>query len=855
MDESPSPSNFESISRRLHEPLIPPLIAVICGILFVRILGFDPTLALVCAAASALFWFLASHLKKPLAAFVSGNAILFWIAIASASRVEQTPKPIIDVEPREVVRLNGCIDSLPQREAERLFFLFKAAPGARLRVSLYLKPDEPTPAWGYGQQLQLPLRIRAVHNSGNPGNFDAERYFAHRDIFWSASIVRNEAIVESGTNCGGVAQALIYHLRAWLLKRIEWLAQGDRYLNAMLGALLLGDNAKLEDSWTDNYRRTGTYHAIVISGIHITVLAGAVFWLLRLLQFRAMQAYVICAILAVAYALICDLTAPVVRAAGGYLLFLAARHFYRRGRILNLLAAVAIAYLLFDPSQLFEASFQLSFLAVLTLATLGIPLIESTTALWSRALNHLGERNFDTSNPAVGSRRLELRLAVGTLSRMLYLPEKRLAQFMTGILKTAIWSIDLSLTSAVVLVGLCLPTILFFHRLSFSSLTANLPVVFLLSVAVPIGFAAILIGPILTPLLKLLLYTSRSVVDWHLTWDPGDRIPDPPSWILIALPLALLLTAWVARKLPRFSAIPIAAVLAIFAYLVTHPYSQSPDLRPGLLEITAIDVGQGDSIFLATPTGHLALLDGGGNRSTKFDTGESTVSPYLWSRQISRLDTLIASHGDLDHMGGLLATLDNFRPRELWVGASVNGRLWDRLRAKAEARGTHIRYLATGDQTQLGNLKVYVLWPPRDEQFEKSNSTSLVLLLEHGSKRFLLTGDIDQSVESRLLENPLLPPLDYLKLAHHGSRSSSSNAFLDRTRPALAVSSSGFQNSFNHPHPLVLDRLNAHHTLLLRTDRLGQITVWSDGSKLTTDPYRYRSPATLGWIPLLQAVE
>ncbi len=855
MDESPSPSNSDSLSRKLHEPLVPPLIAIISGILFVRFLGFDPTLALACAVASGLLWFLARHLKQLIAAFVSGNAILFWIAIASASKVDHAPKPIIDVEPREVVMLNGCIDSLPQREAERLFFLFKAAPGARLRVSLYLKPDEPTPAWAYGQQLQLPLRIRAVHNSGNPGNFDAERYFAHREIFWSASIVRNEAIVENSIPCGNSAYALIYQFRALLLKRIDWIAQGDRYLNAMLGALLLGDNAKLEDSWTDNYRRTGTYHAIVISGIHITVLAGAVFWLLRLLQFRAMQAYVICAILAVVYALICDLTAPVVRAAGGYLLFLAARYFYRRGRILNLLAAVAIAYLLFDPAQLFEASFQLSFLAVLTLATLGIPLIEHTTALWSQALNHLEERNFDTTNPAVGSRRLELRLAVDTLSRILYLPEKRIAQFTAAVLKTSIWSLDLFLTSAVVLVGLCLPTILFFHRLSFSSLTANLPVVFLLSLAVPIGFAAILIGPLFTPLLKFLLYTSRSVVDWHLTWDPGDRIPDPPSWILIALPLALLLTAWAARKLPRFSAIPITAVLAIFAYLVTHPYSQSPILRPGLLEITAIDVGQGDSIFLATPGGHLALLDAGGNRSTKFDTGESTVSPYLWSRQISHLDTLIASHGDLDHIGGLIATLDNFRPRELWVSASISGHLWDRLRAKAEARGTLIRYLAAGDQAQLGTLRIQVLWPPRDELIQKSNSTSLVLLLEHGSKRFLLTGDIDQSVESRLLDNPLLPPLDYLKLAHHGSRTSSSKAFLDRTRPALAIASSGFQNSFNHPHPLVLERLNAHHTLLLRTDRMGQITVWSDGSKLTTDPYRYRSPDTLGWIPLLQTVE
>jgi competence protein ComEC len=849
------PSNFESLSRKLHEPLIPPLVAVISGILFVRVLGFDPTLALVCSTLSALLWFLATKLHHPRAAFLSGNAILFWLAIASASRTDNKPKPVIDTDSREVISLEGCVDSLPQREAERLFFTFTAAPGARLRVSLYLKPEESAPDWAYGHRLQLPLRIRPVHNSGNPGNFDAERYFAHREIYWSASIAKGYPIIQVPNACGNPVQAAIYKTRAWLLTRIEQIATGDRYLTAMLGALLLGDNAKLEDSFTDNYRRTGTYHAIVISGIHITVLAGSLFWLLRLLHFRPLQAYALCAILAVLYAVICDLTAPVVRAAGGYLLFLAARHFYRRGRILNLLAAVAIAYLLFDPAQLFEASFQLSFLAVLTLATLGLPLIENTTGLWSKALRKLSDPDYGDADPRTAPRRLEIQLALQTISRITHIPLKPLSQVTSHILASILWALDLFLTSAVVLIGLCLPTILFFHRLTFSSLTANLPVVFLLSLAVPLGFIAIFTGPMLTPLLKWLLNTSRTVVDWHLTWDPGDRIPDPPTWILIALPLALLTTAWAARKVPRYTAIPVAAVLALFAYLVTHPYSKTPNLNKNLLELTAIDVGQGDGLFLATPSGHLALLDAGGNRSTKFDTGESTVSPYLWSRHISKLHTLIASHGDLDHMGGLLAAHDNFRPDEIWVSAQVSGPLWDQLKAKATAKNTTIRYLAKGDRLKLGGLEVQTLWPPSDEQIDKSNLTSLVLLLHYGNQRFLLTGDIDQSIEARLLEDPNLPKLDYLKVAHHGSKTSSSEPFLAQTRPSLAVVSAGYQNNFNHPNPAVLHRLNQSRTLLLRTDRMGQITVLADGKKLTTDPFIYRSPSSLGWIPFTQALE
>ncbi len=855
MGESPSPSNFESLSTKLHEPLIPPLIAVIGGIIFARVLGFDPTLALALAGLSALLWLLSRHRRAPLAALLAGNTVVLWFAIASASWVESKPKPAITTEPREVVSIEGCVDSLPQRENDRLFFHFAAAPAARLRLGYYLKKDEPTPPWRYGQRLKLPLRLRAIHNSGNPGNFDAERYFAHRDIYWSGNVARGYAVTTLEGNCGNPAQAAIYATRTWLLNRVEWVGQGDRYFTAILGALLLGDNAKLEDSWIDNYRKTGTYHAIVISGTHITVLAAALFWLLRLLTFRPMQAHAICAVMAVCYALICDLSAPVVRAAGAYLLFLIARHYYRRGRMLNLLAAVAIVYLLADPAQLFEASFQLSFLAVLTLVTLAAPLAENTTALWHRALHRLDERNFDDSEPRAAERRLELRLAAGTLAQITGIDKARLQRLTSKVGWAIVASLDLIFTSAVVLIGLCLPTILFFHRLTFSSLTANLPVVVLLSLAVPIGFAAIAVGPILTPVLSKLLYLSRDVVDWHMTWDKSERIPDPPAWILLALPLALIATAWVARRVPKWVALPVAASLALFAFLVLHPYSKHPDLHPGLLEITSIDVGQGDALFIATPGGFTALLDAGGSRSPRFDTGESTVSPYLWSRHIAHLDALIASHADQDHMGGLLATLDNFSPRELWVSCSVAGPLWDKLKAKAEAQGVRVVYFGTGDRAILGDLSAKVLWPPRTEQVTKSNSTSLVLLLEHNQKHLLLTGDIDQTVEARLLEDPALGHLDYLKIAHHGSKTSTSAAFLARTTPALAVVSAGYQNSFNHPHPNVLQRLNDSHTLLIRTDRVGQVSVFSDGRRLFSDSYALRDRSPLAWVPLFQSVE
>ncbi len=855
MDGLPSPSGFESISRKLYAPLVPPLLAVLSGILFVNWLGFAPVPALALAALSFLLWLLARQRQLGVAAIVAGNAVCFWLGAASASRYSEIPRPQIDSAPRERVSLSGCVDSLPRREAERLQFDFAAAPGARLRVSLYLKPDEAAPPWTYGDSLTLPLRLKPIRNTGNPGNFDAERFFGHRSIFWSASVSSGYPIEFQPGTCGHPVQALIYRLRSALLNRIQSVSAGDAYLSAMLSALLLGDNSRLEEADTRAYRHTGTYHALVISGLHVGILTGALFFLLQCLGLRAFQAYLLCALLATLYALVCDLSTPVVRAAGGYLIFLGARYFYRRGRILNILAAVAILFLLADPGQLFEASFQLSFLAVLTLATLAIPFLEWTTGTWSRALHQLDNPVFPVRDPRTACFRVEFRLLLLTLSRLLRITEAKLARLLLPSTKAALWFLDLFFTSAVILIGLCLPMILYFHRLSFASLGANLPVVAILTLTLPLGFLALLTGPTLAPVLAWLLHTSRDVVDWHLSWDPGLRIPDPPLWFLLLFPASLLATAWAAHHRCRWLVLPLTTSAALFFYLAAHPYSKHPILHPGLLELTAIDVGQGDALFIATPNGHLALLDGGGSRSSRSDPGESTVSPYLWSRRIARLDTLIASHGDLDHIGGLLAAHDNFLPREIWVGSQIRGPLWTKLRDKALRRGIRIRELSRGDCLQLGELAVTTLWPPRDEVIEKSNLSSLVLLLRHGNKHFLLTGDIEQSVELRLLEDPALGSIDYLKVAHHGSRTSSSLPFLDHTRPAIAVASAGFQNPFGHPHPLIQERLAAAHSLLFRTDTHGQITILSDGQRLTADPFLYRSRAAFGWIPFTQALE
>ena len=229
------------------------------------------------------------------------------------------------------------------------------------------------------------------------------------------------------------------------------------------------------------------------------------------------------------------------------------------------------------------------------------------------------------------------------------------------------------------------------------------------------------------------------------------------------------------------------------------------------------------------------LVDGGGRleygnrRSSNLDTGEDVVSPYLWSRAIRHIDVLVATHAHQDHTGGLAALLENFHPSELWTGTNPP----QGLVAKARKLGVRIREQRASESFELSGARVQVLAPTADYvPKEPGNNDSLAFRVSYGSRSFLLTGDLESPVERRLLEGGALTPVDVLKVAHHGSQTSSTPGFLEAVSPSIAMISAGFENSFNHPHPEIVDRLLARHTTILRTDLDGLVTVQTDGNRL-----------------------
>ena len=258
--------------------------------------------------------------------------------------------------------------------------------------------------------------------------------------------------------------------------------------------------------------------------------------------------------------------------------------------------------------------------------------------------------------------------------------------------------------------------------------------------------------------------------------------------------------------------------------------------------MTVLDVGQGDAIFAALPGGRTMLVDGGGLAGSEwiggyrsgFDVGEEVVSPYLWSRGLKSLDVVAVTHADHDHIDGLYAVLENFRVGELWIGCDDPRPAFERLVAEARSRGVPVLHQARGDTAAFsGGASTEVLWPRGATPDEKSpNDDSLVIRLSDGRVRFLLTGDIGERAERELVSDGDPLAADFLKVPHHGSKSSSTEDFLAAVGPRVAVASMGEGNPFGHPSESVVERYENAGVRFLRTDRDGAVTALTDGQTL-----------------------
>jgi len=691
----------------------------------------------------------------------------------------------------------------------------------------------------YGTRWRIHAKLHPPRNFRNPGAFDYESYLRDNGISVLGS-AREEQVEKLPGFAGSRIELWRTRLHAGIVGKIHELWPPPQA--ALMDAMVLGEDAFLRNATRTEFQRSGTYHVLVVSGMNLSILAFVIFWSLR--QFRLDPALAAITTVAVsfAYAFVTGVGPPVWRAALMLAIYLGARLLYRARNMLNAIGAAALGVLVVDPGALLGASFQLTFLAVFIIAAIGIPILEKTTQPYSQGLRLLRSTTYDLHlSPEVTQFRLDIRLLAGRLGRFfgrsfgLLLP--------ATLLRITIGAVDLAFVSALMQIGLALPMAFYFHRATTMGIPSNLAVVPLTEVLMPAAVAAVGVGFVSTTLAKPAVWLSSVALNGitgTVQWLGRARIADlrvaTPSNETILVALTLLAATMLAARWPRAIAL-MGLMSTACAALWIALIPPRPQIHAGVLEMTSIDVGQGDSILLVSPEGRVILVDAGGIplwMHSDFDIGEQVVSPYLWKRGFTHLDTVVITHPHADHLGGMRSVIANFRPGELWVGSDTPIGEAAPVLEQAKKAGMKIVVRKEGDDFDYGGAHLHFLAPGRDQDGAmRANDDTLVLTVGVKKTAVLLEGDAERATEQRIVVQH--PEAVLLKVAHHGSASATSLELLSTLRPRYAVISVGTRNSYGHPRRVVLERLQQAGVKTYRTDQEGAVTFYLDGTSVTPD--------------------
>lgn len=631
----------------------------------------------------------------------------------------------------------------------------------------------------YPQLCKVSGQLVRPSPARNPHAFHYEQYLRSSNIHWIFVLDSFNTSECQSLQTTPISQ--LAKLRQMGLKHIE--NQFPERIQPIVAALLFGERALFDEQLLENYRRLGVIHLLAISGLHVGLLVGMLYYVALRLGMTKERTIKIILLLLPAYVLLTGAAPSVVRAVL-MISCLLVSHLLRRIKIkpLDSISFAFLICLLFRPSLLFHPGFQLSFLV-------SFSLILSAPVILKRY-----------------TQRITQLLVVSLIAQISSLP------------------------------------ILLLHFYEFSIIAAVMNVLyvpvfslFILPLSM-ITFLLSLIFPLIVPPLYVILSVAIYILDTLTNLFSGFPIatltlgkPSLLIFIFYFIIVGYFFYQWernspLKRQLRYFFILVLTCMLH-WVGNVYSPYGQ----------VTFIDVGQGDSIFIQLPFRHgNYLIDTGGMMSFMkedwqesrkvFDTGSDIVVPFLKSIGVTKIDKLIVTHGDVDHMGGTFSLLEELTVAEILLPKVVErSELEEQLLESARRGNIPVRFVSAGEKWKSGGSLFQVLSPLKENPHSNKNDTSIVLYCKMGSLSWLFTGDLEETGEQLLLKSYPNIQADVLKVGHHGSKTSSSEPFLEQLGVKIAIISAGNSNRYGHPHQEVLTRLTEKNATIFRTDLHGAI--------------------------------
>ena len=767
--------------------------------------------------------------------------------------------------------LTGWLDGPPEFARDRLYLSLRAE-NVTGRVSLLVPLRDAATEDAirllelrYGARISITTTLDRTGNFHNPG-VTSLTDFLERNNYDATGLIKSPASITRLDDIRVFPPlAWLYDCRSRIQQQID--THFATETAGVLDASLLGNRYNLLPTASERFREGGTFHVLVISGLHISFIGALVFLIVKLLTKRRLLQCIFPVLIVWAYSIAVGADASVVRAALMFTFAGVATIIFRQSSSLNALGGAALVILTRSPKEIFDPSFQLTFLSVLAIVVIAWPLLSSMSAIgsWyptrSNPYPPVCSRAFRTFCEVLFWKKRKWAQELARTPNDYRLFKASLASWLERyhlqpVLRYTFGAVVVSLSVQFILLPLM---IVYFHRISLASLVLNIVVSILLAALMAVALLALLLAQF-SPATAAQLIKLADAINWLMVHsvDPFSnfgwatfRLPEysgsaaviyavyylPLLFLVIALshwrPLAL--QAQRACKLHRYVLPFVCAQLILLGVLVLHPFSSRTD---GKLTIDFLDVGQGDSALITMPDGTTLLVDAGGDTidSTR-RIGETVVSEYLWWRGLSQVDYVLATHADADHIDGLNDVLKNFTVRSALIARHpADDPEFAKFSQTLARTNTHSETIEAGDVIYFGTVVVSVLWPAGAGDTSKNND-SVVLRIQYGERSILLTGDIEQGAERSLLASPQQLHADVIKVPHHGSKTSSTEDFVIATKPQFAIISVGRHSRFGHPHKEVVERWQANGATVMTTGNSGTITISTDGHELSVKEF------------------